>query len=138
MSSAKPAVVSSLTAIAFAVAVAGCGTVHATPATPAGAGKLASRGVIDDPRTHLPDRVACLHQNGLSVREVGTTSLQIGASATGPSVTFTPTAGTAQADQIQGLAEGAEVIGSALLYPHQGSDADLKKIENCLGQHVSG
>jgi hypothetical protein len=30
------------------------------------------------------------------------------------------------------------VIGSALLYPHQASDSELKKIEDCLAQGVKG
>jgi hypothetical protein len=30
------------------------------------------------------------------------------------------------------------VIGSALLYPNQASDAELNQIETCLAQGVSG
>lgn len=130
MPSAKLAAVSSLAA----VALAGCGTIHVKPV----GSKQASRGVIDDPRTHLPNRVACLRQDGLTVRVVGSTRLQIGTSPSGASVTFTPTAGAAQTDQIEAIAPGAEVIGSALLYPHRASDADLKKVEDCLSKSVTG
>jgi hypothetical protein len=51
---------------------------------------------------------------------------------------FTPTPGSAQADQIRAAAQGAEVIGSALLYPNQGSDQELAQIETCLTRGVSG
>jgi hypothetical protein len=130
MSSAKLAAIAGLAA----VALAGCGTINVKPT----GSKSASRGVLDDPRTHLPDRVACLRQDGFAVSEVGPTRLQIGSPPAGPSVTFAPTPGAAQADQIQGLAPGAEVIGSALLYPHQASDGDLKKVEDCVARDVAG
>jgi hypothetical protein len=53
-------------------------------------------------------------------------------------VVFTPTPGAAQAAQIQAQAQGAEVIGSALLYPAQASDSELSQIETCLAQRVQG
>ena len=134
MSSAKLAVVSSLAA----VALAGCGSTHVQPAGPAGSSTLVSRGKIDDPRTAKNNHVECLRQHGLAVREVGSTDLQIGTPPQGVSVTFESTPGTAQGDQIKGLAPGAEVIGSALVYPHQASDAELTTIENCVASGVSG
>jgi hypothetical protein len=134
MSSAKLAAVAALAAIA----TAGCGAVKVQPTSPSGSTKVASRGVIDDARTHLPDRIACLRGAGLSVTETGRTGIQIGTPPQGPSVTFAPTPGAAQADQIEGVVQGAEVIGSALLYPHQGSDSVLQKVEDCLAQNVTG
>jgi hypothetical protein len=134
MSSAKLAVVSSL----VAVALAGCGAIQVKPASPAGSSKLASRGKVDDPRTSKTNHVECLRRQGLAVREVGSTDLQIGTTPEGPSVTYTPTPGAAQADQIEGLVPGAEVIGSALVYPHQAPDAELAKIETCVTAGVSG
>jgi hypothetical protein len=47
-----------------------------------------------------------------------------------------PTAGIAEGQQIQGKAQGAEVIGAALLYPNHASGVELTVIENCLGQGV--
>ncbi len=134
MPSAKLAMVSSLAA----VAMAGCGAVRVTPAASTGASKLSSRGVIDDPRTHNPDRIACLRRDGFNVTETGRTGIQIGAPPAGPTVTFAPTPGAAQADQIEGLVPGAEVIGGALLYPHQAAGAALQKVENCLAKSVTG
>ncbi len=34
--------------------------------------------------------------------------------------------------------QGAEVIGSALLYPNAASDSELSKVEACIAQGVSG
>ena len=51
---------------------------------------------------------------------------------------FTPTSGAAQAQQIDGNAQSAEAIGTALLYPNQGSDSELTSIEDCLAQGVQG
>jgi hypothetical protein len=113
------------------LALAACGS---TSVHPRGAG----HGKVDDPRTAKNDHLACMRGDHLPVQTVGLTGIQIGAPPAGPRVVFTPTAGAAQADQIQALAEGAEVIGSALLYPNQGSDRELNQIETCLSQGVSG
>jgi hypothetical protein len=93
------------------------------------------RGQVDSP---LTDRVACLRGAHLAVRPVGLTTLQIGTPPAGATVKFQPTAGAAEALQLQGVraAQGAEVIGSALLYPHQASDSELTAIEDCLSVGV--
>ena len=122
-----------------AVAVAGCGgAVRVQPTTPAGSTTLASRGKIDSPLTDIHNHLGCLQANHLPVQVVSPTKLQIGAAPGGPTVVFTPTAGAAQAQQIDGNAQGAEVIGPALLYPNQGSPGELSQIEDCLGQGVQG
>jgi hypothetical protein len=129
MSCAKVAVLS-----AFGVlALTGCGSTAVHPSAPG-----ASRGRIDDPRTSKADRVQCLRSDHLPVQEIGLTNLQIGAAPAGPRVVFEPTPGAAQGEQIKSQAQGAEVIGSALLYPNQGSDAELGQIETCLTKGVSG
>jgi hypothetical protein len=117
--------------VVLALALAACGS---TAVHPGGAG----RGRVDDPRTAKVDRVACLKNDRLPVQEVGPSGLQIGAPPAGPRVLFTPTPGAAQADQIRARAQGAEIIGSALLYPNQGSDQELAQIETCLTRGVSG
>jgi hypothetical protein len=130
-----PAVCLALTA----VAVAGCGgAVRVQPTTPAGSTTLASRGDIDSPLTDVHNHVGCMKADHLAVQTVSPTRLQIGATPGGPTVVFTPTAGAAQAQQIDGNAQGAEVIGPALLYPNQGSPGELTQIEDCLGQGVQG
>jgi ABC-type sugar transport system substrate-binding protein len=93
------------------------------------------RGRIDDPRaTHIQ----CLRAHGVTVNRVGQTGLRIGTAPGGPTVTFEPTAGAAQDAQIRNREQGAEVIGPALLYPDQASDAELSTIEQCLAQGVKG
>ncbi|HUA46900.1 MAG TPA: hypothetical protein VMA77_16825 [Solirubrobacteraceae bacterium] len=122
-----------------AVAVAGCGgAVRIQPTTPAGSTTLASRGKIDSPLTDMHDHVGCLRADHLAVQVLSPTKLQVGAAPSGPTVVFTPTAGAAQAAQIDGNAQGAEVIGTALMYPNQGSPGELTQIEDCLGQGVQG
>jgi hypothetical protein len=134
MSAAKLAVVSGLAA----VALAGCGAIQVKPSASAGSTVPASRGQIDDPRTNKHNHLACLVKAGLNVHKAGLTGLQIDSAPSGPAVTFAPTPGAAQADQIQGRIPGAEVIGSALVYPNGGSDGEMKTIENCMSQGVSG
>lgn len=113
------------------LALAACGSTAVHPGN-------AGRGRVDDPRTTQVNHVKCMRQDHLPVEEVGRTGLQIGALPAGPTVVYAPTSGAAQADQIQGQAQGAEVIGSALLYPNQAPDAELNQIETCLAQGVSG
>jgi hypothetical protein len=121
-----------------ALAVGGCGAVKVQPSAHSGSSQLASRGRVDSPLTSMHNHVACMKRGHLAVQELSPTSLQIGAAPGGPSVDFTATPGAAQADQIQGQAQGAEVIGTALLYPHQGSPSELNVLEACLDQGVQG
>jgi hypothetical protein len=79
-----------------------------------------------------------LKDDGFKVALVGSTGLQVGSPPVGPTIKFSPTPGGAQDDQLRARAPGAEVIGSALLYPNQASDGDLTKIEKCLAQGVKG
>ena len=120
------------TAIAVAgLTLTGCGSaVH--PAR--------GRGVVDSPITTKTNHLKCLRQQHLPVVETGPTSLQIGPLPDGPTVLFEPTPGAAQSIQIRGVrvAQGAEVIGSALLFPNRASDGELKQIETCLAKGVSG
>ena len=96
------------------------------------------RGQVDSPLTNDPNRVACLRAAHLPVQEVGPTTLQIGPLPAGATVKFQPTAGLAEGLQLQGVrsAQAAEVIGAALVYPHQAPDWQLTAIENCLSVGV--
>ncbi len=132
MSSAKVAVFCA----SLAAVLAGCGN-SAKPLAGQVPPTATSEGHarIDDPRArHLP----CLRAHKLPVTLVGQTWLQIGTAPVGPRVNFAPTPGAAQAAQISGRVQGAEVIGSALLYPDQASDGLLKTVEDCLAAGVSG
>jgi hypothetical protein len=121
-----------------ALAVGGCGAVKVQPSTPSGSSQLTSRGRVDSPLTSMHNHLACLRQAHLAVRELSPTKLQIGAAPAGPTVTFAATPGIAQGNQIDGQAQGAEVIGSALLYPNRGSASELSDVETCLALGVAG
>jgi hypothetical protein len=100
------------------------------------ANKSAGRGRVADPRTQA-GRLDCLRAHHLAVSEVGADSLQVGPLPAGPTIRFTPSTGAAQAAQLEGQSQGAEVIGSALVYPNQAPEPELKVIENCVAQGVS-
>jgi hypothetical protein len=128
-----------LPCVLAAVVLSACGTAAKPIAgSPGILHNPGTHGVIDDPRTGQSDHVTCLRDDHLPVTEVGLTDLRIGTAAGDPTVHFAPTPGEAQGLQIDGRAQSAEVIGSALLYPHQASDSELKKIEDCLAQGVKG
>lgn len=132
MSCAKVAVACALAA----GLVAGCGnTVKPTAGTIPPTATSEGHARIDDPRIK---HVTCLREHKLPVVEVGRTWLQVGSPPAGPRVNFQPTPGSAQEEQITARVQGAEVIGSALLFPDGASDDVLKIVEDCLAQGVSG
>lgn len=130
-------VLTAVTFAALAFAAAGCGAVQVQPTTPAGSKTLASRGQVDSP-VKMKNHLTCLRDAHLPVQVLSSTQLRIGGASSGPTIFFTPTPGAAQADQIGGKAQAAEVIGSALVYPHQGSDGEMATIGACLAQGVQG
>ena len=105
---------------AVAMILCGCSAVVKPPQ---------GRGQVEDPRG---GKLRCLRADHLAATDVGQTGIQIGPLPAGPTVQFEPSAGAAQALQVTGQAQGAELIGSDLLYPHQASDAELNQIENCV------
>jgi hypothetical protein len=97
---------------------------------------------LDDPRTK---HTACLRQDHIpftlqerTVAGKALPSFQVGTAPSGPTVSFEPTPGDAQGIQIQGGAQGAEVIGSALLYPNQAPNGLVTMVEGCVAKGVSG
>jgi hypothetical protein len=119
-----------------AVGLSACGTSSKPVAgsIPTNAPK-AGHATVDDPRAR---HISCLRAAGLPVVKQGQTNLLIGTAVGDPTVTFAPTPGAAQEEQITNRVESAEVIGSALLYPHRASDDELQTIEDCLAEGVSG
>ena len=135
---AKKVLTAHLAALALAVlALAGCGAVKVQPTSAAGSSTLASRGRVDSPVT-VRNHLGCLRDAHLPVQLVSPTRLQIGEAPARPTIVFTATPGAAQADQIDGSAQGAEAIGTALVYPNRGSDAEMSRIAACLAQGVQG
>ncbi|WP_249010998.1 hypothetical protein [Conexibacter sp. DBS9H8] len=139
MSFAKLAVTCGLIAVALFVSACGiqakpvAGTVHLDRYP-------GNHSYVNDPREPY---LNCLHQAGFKVTEFLTgpgqlRSLQINSVPYGPTVVFEPTPGIAEGDQMKGEVESAEVIGSALVYPHRSSDALMKTVETCVAIGVKG
>jgi hypothetical protein len=137
MSSAKLAAA----LVLFALSLSACG-ISSKPE--AGTPKAIANGHkgLDDPRAK---HTACLQQAHIPFHDDQRTiagqvrwSFQVGTAPTGPTVIFEPTPGDAQGLQIQGEAQGAEIIGSAVVYPNQASDSLMSVVENCVGKGVSG
>jgi hypothetical protein len=123
----------------LALGLTGCGgSVRVQPTTAAGSSTLASRGQVDSPVTDVRNHLGCLRGAHLPVQVVSSTRLQVGAAPAGATIVFVPTPGAGQSDQISGSAQGAEVIGSALVYPNQAPESVLSPIEACLAQGVQG
>jgi hypothetical protein len=86
----------------------------------------------------LDDRSAaleCLEEAGIDARlegEEGDQEIVVGDGARAPRIKFFLTSGEAEATQFQGNGEGAEQIGSTLLYVGDGSDDLLEDVEKCL------
>jgi hypothetical protein len=132
MSATKRALVCVLAALALSA----CASTNKPPAGTLNAnGTPASRGKIDDPRAK---HMACLLQHGVAATETGSDTIQVGSPGVGPLIHFLATPGMAQAEQISGRVESAEVIGGALLYPNQASDGELQTVESCTALGVNG
>jgi hypothetical protein len=76
--------------------------------------------------------MACLEDDGIDARLEGEDEIVIGDGPGAPRVQFFLTAGESEAAQFEGDGEGAEQIGSALLYVGSGSDNLVEDVENCL------
>jgi hypothetical protein len=64
--------------------------------------------------------------------EEGNEEIVIGEGDGAPRIKFFLTSGEAEAAQFEGRGEGAEQIGSTLLYVNDGSDELLETVEGCL------
>ena len=130
MSSAKFALAAALAAISLAA----CGSSTKPLAGTLKADTTVHKG-LDDPRTK---HIVCLRQDHIPVVRLGRWAMQIETKPNGPTVYFEPTPGAAQEMQINAQVQGAEAIGSALLYPNQAPDQLLQTVESCVAQGVSG
>jgi hypothetical protein len=95
---------------------------------------------VNDPRTPF---LHCLRKEGWKVTKFVSgpgklRSIQLNSKPDGPTVVFEPTPGIAEGDQMKGEVEGAEVLGSALIYPNRTSYRKMIKVETCLAIKVTG
>jgi len=112
-------------ACAAALALVSCGGSD-EPARPGG------KGQAPDPNDKRAVALDCfVNQEGLQARLVGEQSIQVGAEG-GPRVEFLISGGEAEGRQFQGDAQGAEQIGSTLLFLNDGTEDQIEKLEKCL------
>ncbi|MEA2331742.1 MAG: hypothetical protein QOH58_1880 [Thermoleophilaceae bacterium] len=107
---------------AILLALPGCGI---------GSGDAGGGDDLDDRAAAL----ACLEEQGIEARlegREGKEQVVIGDTPNAPRIKFFLTAGVAEGEQFQGQGEGAEQIGSTLLYVGDGSDDVLEDVEICL------
>ncbi len=107
---------------------------------------MAVAGCAEHPHASLPLRhgfdprattQTCLRHAHLASVPVGPRQLLLGAGPDGPSIVFTITTAEAEAIELRGEAEGAERVGSALLFVRGASEAVLAKVESCLKKQDS-
>jgi hypothetical protein len=140
MSSAKIAAACAL----VAVSLSGCG-IASKPEAGSAQAAAAAKHSLADPRTK---HIRCLKADHIPFTEGtvknastpphGDPSIQIGSAPSGPLAVFAATPGAAQNAQIEGKSQGAMVIGSALVFPNQASDAFMQKVDKCMTLGVSG
>jgi hypothetical protein len=127
--------------VLFALSLSACGIASKPEA---GTPKAIANGHkgLDDARAK---HTACLAQAHIPFHDEQRTvagkvlpSFQVDTAPAGPTVSFEATPGAAQALQIQGEAQGGEIIGSAVVYPNQASDSLLNVVEGCVAKGVSG
>jgi hypothetical protein len=133
MSSAKLAAACALAA----VSLSGCGVASKPEAGSRQAATTSTKQATDPRLKH----VKCLKADHIHYRLEtlhGYPSIQVGSKPSGPTIEFTATSGAAQDTAIKGQAQGAEVIGAALVYPKLASDPLMTKVEACMASGVSG
>ncbi len=86
-----------------------------------------------DPRT-AP--LKCITGGGLPAHPIATADFEAGRPGLGPFVHYVATEGAGEDRQLKGGAEGAEVIGRALLYTREASEPELHTVERCLSAQV--
>lgn len=132
-----PALKASAVAVLAAASISACGTT-AKPVAGSPQATAAARKRIDDP---VKKHIQCLQSEHIAVRREqigGYPGFQVGVRPAGPTVLFQPTPGAAQTQAIMGQAQGAEAIGSALLYPNHTPNMLLSEVESCVELGVQG
>lgn len=119
-------VLATTAALAVAATFGACGNEEASNSAPPGAA-----GAPPNPSDKRGVAVQCMTGKGLTARLVGKQSIQVGAIG-GPRIEFFVSGGEAEGQQFQGEAQGAEQIGSALLFLNEGTEDQLDKVEACL------
>jgi hypothetical protein len=125
-------------AVVVALALSACGSTTKPVAGTPQAAAQAKKG-LNDPRT---THIACLRADHVTdIHEyysAGRPAFQVGTRPSGPTVVFEATPGMGQGVQISGSDQGAEIIGSALVFPNAAPAKLDHEVENCVALGVSG
>ncbi len=114
---------SQVVACTLAVAAGGCG---------GGGSDLKDAG--PNPNDKRAVAFACIRdEKGMDARLAGEKSIQVDGPA-GPRIEFFVSSGEAEGQQFQGKAQNAEQVGAALLFVNRGSEEQLQRLEECLGE----
>jgi hypothetical protein len=108
-------------ACALVIVVGGCGGSGGDPAAEG----------APDPNDKRAVALECIREEGLDARLSGEKSIQVDGPG-GARVEFLLTGGEAEGRQFLGGAQGAEQIGSALLFVNEADEDQLEKVEECL------
>ena len=109
-------------ACALTIGGAGCGGGESTPAAEG----------APDPNDKRAVALACIRdEQGLDARLSGGKSIQVDGPG-GARIEFLLSGGEAEGRQFLGGAQGAEQIGSALLFVNDAGEDQLEKVEACL------
>jgi hypothetical protein len=125
-------------ALAVVLALSACGSTTKYVAGTPQATAQAKKGLNDPRTTHIKclraDHVTDIHELTID----GLPSFQVGTKPSGPTVEFLATPGMSQGTQIAGADQGAERIGSAMVFPNLAGPKLLHKVETCTALGVSG
>lgn len=120
-----------------ATLVGGCGGSSGRPDKPPRPGNLGTQGSPSPQSTGFDpagDLVNCLRAAHITSHRTGPTEVLVDPPEAGVRVVFAGTIGEADFAQLRGKAEGAQVIGRALLYVGTASDDQLSKVEKCVNK----
>lgn len=117
--------------VLLALTVAGCGSVRTADQS---GGQDAVRGGAAGFKPFQPrDRlIECLREKGVEAVAKGEDEIQVLPASTGPRIVMAADPEAATALQVRGKAEGAELMGRALVYAGRSSDAQVEQVQDCL------
>lgn len=121
-----------------AALLAGCGA-NAAPQPPqvgilGNSGHATAKGApsrVQRTFDPVPFLLRCLRDSKVHGARRINEQVLVGPAAQGLRIRFLATAGVTETAQLEGRAEGAEVLGRALLYPGTAPDRILKPVEDC-------
>jgi hypothetical protein len=112
------------------VVLAGCGSADPGPPSASNAPHPAAPQAFDP----VPAMLGCLGARGIKAERTGAYGVVVEPAAAGMRIRFAPTPADADADQLRGQVEGAEVVQRIVFYPGSASDAQLDPVEQCVNQ----